>query len=408
MAPITLTGERTREIADLLGRLEAATARLEDIASSTIELPQAVPALQQSLASPAPGPSQATTPVPKQPINPLAIKPKEEPLPESIEEFDAFLKGPLEKYAELSKSIGGLVGDQAAEVVKGFKEQRKFLLLTTKAKKPDLSGPEIRVYQDLVKPINETIMAVTKIKDDNRGSPFFSQLSAVSEGIMVLAWVNIENRPYKHVDESLGSAQFFGNRVLKEQKDKDPQQIEWVRAFYGIFRELSDYVKQHFNNGIPWNPKGLPAAEAVKSLSSTGSSAPPPSAPALGGGGPPPPPPPGPPPILQIKEQGAPAPSNSTGLGAVFSELNQGEAVTKGLKKVDKSQMTHKNPALRASSTVPGSGSESSGRGKSPVPGKKPKPESMRVKKPPKKELDGNKWTIVSDSISDMYSRSRD
>jgi adenylyl cyclase-associated protein len=360
-----------------------------------------VPALQQSLASPqSASRSQLSTPVPPQSSPaPLAAtggaKQAGEPLPESIEEFDAFIQGPIEKYAQLSKAIGGLVADQAAEVVKGFKEQRKFLLLTTKAKKPDLSGPEIRVYQDIVKPINDTIMAVTKLKDDNRGSPFFSQLSAVSEGIMVLAWVNVENRPYKHVDESLGSAQFFGNRVLKEQKDKDSQQLEWVRAFYGIFRDLSDYVKQYFNNGIPWNPKGRPAAEVIKALESPGSgasSAPP----ASSGGAPPPPPPPGPPPVLQIKEQGAaPAPSDSSGLGAVFSELNKGEAVTKGLKKVDRSQMTHKNPTLRASSTVPGNGSDSSGRGKSPMPGKKPKPESMRVKKPPKKELDGNKWTIV-------------
>lgn len=78
-------------------------------------------------------------------------------------------------------------------------------------------------------------------------------------------------------------------------------------------------------------------------------------------------------------------------MGAVFSELNKGEGVTKGLRKVDRSEMTHKNPALRAGSVV----SDSSARGKSPAPGKKPKPESMRVKKPPKKELDGNKWTIV-------------
>lgn len=54
--------------------------------------------------------------------------------------------------------------------------------------------------------------------------------------------------------------------------------------------------------------------------------------------------------------------------------------------------MTHKNPSLRASSTV--ADHDSSVRGKSPAPGKKPKPESMRVKKPPKKELEGNKWTI--------------
>lgn len=85
-------------------------------------------------------------------------------------------------------------------------------------------------------------------------------------------------------------------------------------------------------------------------------------------------------------------------MGAVFDDLNKGEAVTKGLKKVDASQMTHKNPSLRASAPVPTrSDSNGSLRSKSPAPpGKKPKPESMRTKKPPKKELDGNKWIVVS------------
>ena len=43
------------------------------------------------------------------------------------------------------------------------------------------------------------------------------------------------------------------------------------------------------------------------------------------------------------------------GIGAVFDALNKGADVTKGLRKVDKSEMTHKNPALRAGSTVPSS-----------------------------------------------------
>merc|ERR1712093_540969 len=60
--------------------------------------------------------------------------------------------------------------------------------------------------------------------------------------------------------------------------------------------------------------------------------------------------------------------------------------VTKGLKKVDKSEMTHKNPELRASGAVP-----SAGAGKGPA--KAPKPATMQ-KKPAKTELDGNKWNI--------------
>ena len=94
------------------------------------------------------------------------------------------------------------------------------MLLTTRAKKPDHTGSEMALYQDLLKPINEALMAVSNIKESNRPSPVFSNLSAVADGIMVLAWVTVENRPYKHVEESLSSAQFFGNRVLKEQRDK--------------------------------------------------------------------------------------------------------------------------------------------------------------------------------------------
>ena len=316
-------------------------------------------------------------------------------------------------------------------MLEGFKEQRTFLLLTTKAKKPDLTGAEMSVYQDLLKPINEALMAVGNIREANRGSAYFNQISAVSEGIMVLAWVTVDTKPHKHVEDSLASVQFFGNRVLKDHKDRyaslgrenslrtdgsvfqekrvgtvvtfansnlsDPQQVEWIHSYYQIFRDLAEYVKQYFPQGIPWNPKGRPALEVSKALRGAPPAAalPAPPAPTAGGGPPPPPPPPpGPPPVLQIKETKAAPAQDGGGLGAVFSELNKGEAVTKGLRKVDKSEMTHKNPSLRANSTVPDG--EGSARGKSPTPSKKPKPESMRVKKPPKKELDGNKWTIVS------------
>jgi adenylyl cyclase-associated protein len=121
------------------------------------------------------------------------------------------------------------------------------------------------------------------------------------------------------------------------------------------------------------------------------------------GAPPPPPPPPGPPPPpARFDDAPKPTPTPAAGgLDAVFSELNKGEAVTMGLRKVNADQMTHKNPSLRAGSTVPTrSDSQSSvssiSRAKSPAPGKKPKPESMRTKKPPVKKLDGNKWIIVS------------
>lgn len=383
MPPVVVSSDTNQRVTNLLHRLEAATSRLEDIASSTIEIPQAVPALKETLASPPPT-SQA---IPDAPSH--APSAPDEPLPDSIEDFDAFLKTSVEKYWKLSEAIGGVIAEQAAKVIHGFQEERKFLLITTKAKKPNLSNSDdMAAYQALLKPINESLMAVVNIKESNRGDQQSNGLSAVAEGIMVLAWVTDEAKPHKHVENSLGSAQYYGNRVIKDNKDSNPQQVEWIQAFQQIFKDLIEYIKQYFPSGIPWNPKGEPVQQVVKAASASAAPAsapaPPPAA-----GGPPPPPPPGPPPVLQINQKKEAPKAASGGLDAVFSELNKGEAVTAGLRKVDRSEMTHKNPSLRASSTV-----SEGARGKSPAPGKKPKPESMRAKKPPVKSFEGNKWTI--------------
>ncbi|KAI9745809.1 MAG: hypothetical protein M1818_000490 [Claussenomyces sp. TS43310] len=380
----------------LIKRLEAATSRLEDMSTIATEAPQTngVPAATTPAAATAVNPasqSQTGPPPPSAAAVPPVIK-TVEPLPDLIEDFDSFIAKTVKKYVNLSDEVGGAVATQASAVLKAFNAQRKFLLITTKAKKPSTSDP---VYMELLTPLQEEISVVNKIRDANRGSPVFNHLSTIAEGIQVLAWITLENKPYKHVEDCLGSAQYWGNRVLKEFKDKEPKQIEWIQAYYAIFKDLAEYVKDTFPNGIIWNSQGVNPLDALKSLDTVTAPPPAPPAPAAGGPPPPPPPPPGPPPRFDIVEQPV-APAASTGINAVFSELNKGEAVTKGLRKVKASEMTHKNPSLRAGATVPtrSESSSSIGRAKSPVPGKKPKPESMRTKKPPKKELDGNKWLI--------------
>lgn len=107
-------------------------------------------------------------------------------------------------------------------------------------------------------------------------------------------------------------------------------------------------------DGIDLEPKGGAHAHISSTCTNTnkGMATSQYSASGPGAGGPPPPPPP-PPPPAGILPSGAPATPPAGGAGAVFAELNKGEAVTQGLRKVDKSEMTHKNPSLRASSVVP-------------------------------------------------------
>lgn len=83
------------------------------------------------------------------------------------------------------------------------------------------------------------------------------------------------------------------------------------------------------------------------------------------------------------------APAAAGGMDAVFSQLNQGEGITSSLKKVDASQMTHKNPGLR------GAGAPSPSASAKPAPPRPgSKPSSLRPKKPAQTALEGNKWNV--------------
>jgi len=102
---------------------------------------------------------------------------------------------------------------QAASVQKAFEAERTYLLVSTKAKQPDNPPPE------LLTDLQRSTDAIVNLREANRPSPFFTHLTAISEGIPALGWI-VEDKPSDFVTEMLGSAQFYGNRVLKEYKDK--------------------------------------------------------------------------------------------------------------------------------------------------------------------------------------------
>lgn len=85
--------------------------------------------------------------------------------------------------------------------------------MSTKAKKPDPQPPE------LLTELHRASDDINNIREGNRPSPLFNHLSAVSEGVIAMGWF-FEARPAEFVTDTLGGAQFYGNRVLKEYKDK--------------------------------------------------------------------------------------------------------------------------------------------------------------------------------------------
>ncbi|PWY94878.1 hypothetical protein BO94DRAFT_531829 [Aspergillus sclerotioniger CBS 115572] len=379
------TGSHMHNLTTLIKRLEAATSRLEDMAMSLDD-----PNSPKTIA-PAAVPESAA-PEPPKPAPPAA--PAAAPVPPQIQDFNTLINEDVRNFVELGAKIDGLVGEQSKMVLQAFEAERTYLLVSTKARKPEQQPPE------LMTELHNASDSINNIRESNRASALFNHLSAVAEGIVALGWF-FADKPADFVTEMAGGAEYYGNKVLKDYKEKDRTHVQYIQAYYQIYKSLAAYLKKHYPKGLTWNnTNGIDAQEALRQVKGGSSNPPssstapppppPPPVPTLnvpGGVPPPPPPPPG------VAPAAAPA---APDMSAVFDQLNQGESVTSGLRKVDRSEMTHKNPSLRASSVVPDSPTSqgSAIRGKSPAPNKKPKPESMRVRKPPRKDLEGNKWFI--------------
>lgn len=123
---------------------------------------------------------------------------------------------------------------------------------------------------------------------------------------------------------------------------------------------LARYVKENYPTGLTWNAQGEPAEHLISQQQQQQDGIPPP--------------PPPPPPMTFDEEQQKPS-----GAAAVFAEINKGESVTAGLRKVDKTAP----PAPRRTEMPKKQGP--------PTPNK---PDKYVLKKPAKTTLESNKWVV--------------
>uniref|UniRef100_A0AAR2M320 C-CAP/cofactor C-like domain-containing protein n=1 Tax=Pygocentrus nattereri TaxID=42514 RepID=A0AAR2M320_PYGNA len=223
---------------------------------------------------------------------------------------------------------------------------------------------------DLLRPISDQIEEIQSFREKNRGSQLFNHLSAVSEGIPALGWVALSQKPAPYVKEMNDAAMFYTNRVLKDYKDSDPCHAEWVRSYLSIWTELQAYIKQHHTTGLVWSKTGPIAPSSLFMAAPAG-----------------PCPPPPPPPLPVFTDESPKSDTTAAQRSALFAQLNQGEAITKGLKHVSDEQKTHKNPVLRSQG---GEHQTSPSKGRAPC-SSTPTPAK---KHSPVLELEGKKWRV--------------
>ncbi|XP_022442437.1 adenylyl cyclase-associated protein 2 isoform X1 [Monodon monoceros] len=287
----------------------------------------------------------------------------------SVEAFDKLMNSMVAEFLKKSRILAGDVETHAEMVHSAFQAQRAFLLMASQYQQPQEND-----VAALLKPISEKIQEIQTFRERNRGSKMFNHLSAVSESIPALGWIAVSPKPGPYVKEMNDAATFYTNRVLKDYKHSDLRHVDWVKSYLNIWSELQAYIKEHHTAGLTWSKTG-PVASTASALSVL----------SVGPGLPPPPPPPGPPPPFDSegrREESSPSRS------ALFAQLNQGEAITKGLRHVTDDQKTYKNPSLRAH------GGQTPSPTKSHTPGPKCPQSHPPKKHAPVLELEGKKWRV--------------
>ncbi|OUM64569.1 hypothetical protein PIROE2DRAFT_42414 [Piromyces sp. E2] len=298
---------------NIIKRLETATIRLEELAKSS-NFGQSGSAVSDSAAD-----ASDNTP--------------------AIQAFDDIMNGSVQKFIELSNNIGSPVKEQCDYFIQALKAQRQLIVTASKSKKPSTE-----VFTELINPIKVAMNQVCTVREQNRQSKLSNHLATLSESILALGWVMVEPSPTSYLEENINAAQYYIIRVMKEFKEKEKIHVEWTTAYTHILNELKDYVKKYHTTGLAWNPKGGNVADAAK----TATPAPAPAA----------------------------APAAKPDTNKLFAELNRGEGVTSGLRKVDPSERKQKPVSnVVKASTSPTKAAEVSN-------------------KPSRQVLEGNKWSI--------------
>lgn len=177
-----------------------------------------------------------------------------------VKAWDAYVKESVVPFTETCDSLGGLdtIGDDIKSAWEGI---RFVIVLASRAKAPseDLGtalAPHIKGTQDAVKAIR-----AAKVDRD-----FDRHYKAICEMLGCLSWVfqkAPQQLPAPYVKETLGSAEFWSNRIRKDYKGKDEKQIEFCDRLKQVILGLEKYIHEYHKTGLAFNPRGVSMAEAV-------------------------------------------------------------------------------------------------------------------------------------------------
>ena len=238
----------------------------------------------------------------------------------AVAAYDEHVARAVIPFADACDALGGL-GDTGANIKATWAGVRSVIVIGTKCKKPsDVPAaltPHLKPTQD----------AIGKIRTARLDRTYDWHIKAIMEMLQSVSWVvmSAPPAPTSFVKETVGSADFWANKIRKEYKGKDEKQIDFCDKLKALILDLAAYLKEHHLSGLSWNPRGVELTDAFVADVAAPAKAAPASAPAS-----------------------APAPAaggSGGGMANIMAELakkqtQDGSSAATGLKKVTKDMQT--------------------------------------------------------------------
>lgn len=172
--------------------------------------------------------------------------------------YDAYMKSAVIPFAASCEDVGlTKVGELFVKAMDGM---RTVVVLASRSKPPSEDLP-VALQPHLV----ATQKAVQELRDLKLDRDHDRHFKAVSEMLTCLSWVFYKapaQPPAAFVKESLGSVEFWTNRIRKDCKD-DPSQMAFCDNLRKVNTELVEYITEYHKQGLAFNPRGVSLAEAA-------------------------------------------------------------------------------------------------------------------------------------------------
>lgn len=300
----------------------------------------------------------------------------------AIAAYDKHVSNALTPFLTTLKSLNGL-GDSIvpSSLTKAWSCIRDIIETASKCKKPS----SLTALGPMIKPAQDAIADIRKVR---LSRDYDYHIKAMMEMLACLGWIMITATseppsPSIFVKNTIGSSDFWANKIRKQYKGKDDDvakaNILFCDSMKKLIMDLAAYTKEHHMSGLKWNMNGVELSDYTPESKPASSEAVPAK------------------PVVTSAPTPKTKPSPlAGGIADIKAELakkrsSAGNSAATGLKKVTKDQQTWRKEFKQDKSPTTASSSSSSIHTNKPV-----KAPTKKATPPPVFEYRdrGSKWVI--------------